>query len=126
MGHGTLVPDAEEVVLDQLTVEGRSRLVMVLRPAGEGSICPECRQVSRQIHSRYCRRLNDLPWEGIPVRIELRVRRFFCDTEGCGHRIFTEGLPKTVQRYVRRTCRLRAALEQIALVLGGSSGSRLA
>jgi transposase len=126
MGRRTLVPDAGEVVLDQLMVEGQGRLVMVLRPAGEGSVCPECWQASRRIHSRYCRGLNDLPWEGIPVRIELRVRRFFCDTEGCGHRIFTEGLPKTVQRYARRTCRLSAALEQIALVLGGSAGSRLA
>src|SRR5208282_4185894 len=101
MERGTLVPDAGQVVLDQLLVEGRSRLVMVLRPAGAGSVCPECRQTSRRIHSRYCRWLNDLPWEGIPVRIELRVRRFFCDAEDCGHHIFTECLPKTVERYVR-------------------------
>ena len=60
------------------------------------------------------------------MRIELRVRRFFCETEDCGHRIFTERLPKTVQRYARRTCRLSAALERITLALGGSAGSRLA
>jgi transposase len=126
MGQGTLVPDVGEVVLDQLMAEGRSQLVMVLRPAGEGSVCPECQQASRRIHSRYRRRLNDLPWEGIPVRIELRVRRFFCETEDCGHRIFTERLPKTVQRYARRTCRLSEALERVTLVLGGSAGSRLA
>jgi len=126
MGERTLVPDAGELVLDQLMVEGRSRLVMVVCAAGEESVCPECRQASRRIHSRYCRRLNDLPWEGIPVRIELRVRRFFCETEDCGHHIFTERLPKTVQRYARRTCRLSAALERITLVLGGSAGSRLA
>jgi transposase len=77
MGKLTLVTDAGEVVLDQLMAEGRSGLVMVLRPAGEGSVCPECRGASRRIHSRYSRRLNDLAWEGIPVRIELRVRRFF-------------------------------------------------
>ena len=126
MEQRTLVPDADEVVLDQLMVEGQNRLVMVLRPAGEGSVCPECRQASRRIYSRYRRRLNDLPWEGIPVRIELRVRRFFCETEDCGHHIFTEHLPKTVQRYARRTCRLSEALERITLVLGGSAGSRLA
>jgi transposase len=126
MRERTLVPDADEVVLDQLTVEGRNRLVMILRPAGEGTACPERRQPSRRIHSRYCRHLNDLPWEGIPVRIELRVRRFFCETEDCGHHIFTERLPKTVQRYARRTCRLSEALKRITLVLGGSAGSRLA
>ena len=74
-----MVPDAGEVALDQLMVESDTRLVMVLRATGEASHCPECRQESRRIHSRYRRRLSDLPWEGIPVRIELRVRRFFCD-----------------------------------------------
>jgi len=130
MGERTLVPDAGEVVLDQvldqMVVEGRSRLVMVLRPAGGGSVCPECQQASRRIHSRYRRRLNDLPWEGLPMRIELRVRRFFCETKDCEHHIFTERLPKIVKHYARRTCRLSEALERIALVLGGSAGSRLA
>jgi transposase len=126
MGQGTLLPDAEEVSLNRLMVEGRIRLVMVLFPVGEGSDCPECRHTSRRIHSRYSRHLNDLPWEGLPVRIELRVRRFFCDTEDCGHHIFTERLPKTVERYARRTCRLSEALERITVVLGGSAGSRLA
>jgi len=126
MKHRTLPPDAGEVVLDQLMVEGNCRLVMVLRAAGEAGCCPECRRESGRIHSHYKRRLKDLPWEGIPVRIELRVRRFFCGTENCGQQIFTERLPNTVQRYGRRTCRLSASLEQITLALGGSAGSRLA
>ena len=95
MEQRTLVPDAGEVVLDQLMVENNTRLVMLLRATGEGSHCPVCRQESQRIHSRYRRRLNDLPWEGIPVRIELRVRRFFCDRDDCGRQIFTERLPKT-------------------------------
>jgi transposase len=104
MERRTLVPDAGEVALDQLMVENSTRLVMVLRATGETSHCPECLQESRRIHSRYRRSLSDLPWEGIPVRIELRVRRFFCDSEDCGQQIFTERLPKTVQCYSRRTC----------------------
>ena len=60
------------------------------------------------------------------MRLELRVRRFFCKTEDCEQHIFTERLPKTVQRYARRTCRLSASLEQITLALGGAAGSRLA
>jgi transposase len=126
MEQRTLVPDAGEVVLDQLMVENNTRLVMLLRATGEGSHCPVCGQESRRIHSRYRRRLSDLPWEGIPVRIELRVRRFFCDMEYCGQQIFTERLPKTVQRYARRTCRLSVSLQQITCALGGSAGARLA
>jgi transposase len=113
MERRTLVPDAGEVALDQLMVENNTRLVMVLQATSEASHCPGCRQESRRIHSRYGRRLSDLPWEGIPVRIELRVRRFFCDREDCGQQIFTECLPKTVQRYSRHTCRLSASLQQI-------------
>jgi hypothetical protein len=42
-----------------------------------GPICPQCRRQSLRIHIHYRRTLADLPWEGIPVRIELRTRRFF-------------------------------------------------
>jgi transposase len=99
---------------------------MVLRPAGTANSCPVCQRRSDRIHSWYRRRLNDLPWEGIPVRIELQVRRFFCGSDGCPQRIFTERLPKTASRYARRTSRLSFAIEQITLALGGSAGSRLA
>ena len=126
MGQRTLVPDAGEVVLHELRVVSRDRLVMVLRSAGGRSRCPACGQTSGRVHSRYSRHLSDLPWEGIPVRIELHVRRFFCGISECGQHIFTERLPNTVQCYGRRTCRLSGALKQITLVLGGSAGSRLA
>ena len=126
MGQRTLLPDAAEVVLDQLQVLGRERIIMVLRPAGERSCCPACDGRSERIHSLYRRRLRDLPWEGIPVRIELRVRRFFCDSDDCPQRIFTERLAKTAPRYARRTSRLSVVLGQITLALGGSAGSRLA
>ncbi len=62
----------------------------------------------------------------MPVGVELRVRRFFCDSDGCGQQIFTEQLAKTAPRYARRTSRLSLVLDQITLALGGSAGSRLA
>ena len=126
MGQRTLLPDAAEVVLDQLRVLGREQIVMVLRPSGDESACPACHRRSSRIHSWYRRRLSDLPWEGVEVRIELRARRFFCNEGGCAQRIFTEQLSKTAPRYARRTSRLSLALEQITLALGGSAGARLA
>ena len=126
MGQRTLVPDAGEVVLHELRCNGGGRLVMVLRSAGAESRCPTCGRSSQRVHSRYARHLSDLPWEGIPVRIELRVRRFFCTVDDCGQRIFTERLPNTVQKHGRRTCRLSTALNRITLALGGSAGARLA
>jgi hypothetical protein len=126
MREWTLLPDSGEVVVDQLRVCGRGQLIMVLRPARAGSRCPLCHLFSRRVHSWYRHRLEDLPWEGIPVGIELHARRFFCDNATCSQRIFTERLSQTAPRYARRTGRLSIALQQITWALGGAAGSRLA
>jgi len=99
-----MLPEGAEVVLDQLQVQGRDRIIMVLRPAGANGSCPVCQRRSDRIHSWYRRRLHDLPWEGIPVRIELQVRRFFYDADGCPQRIFTERLPKTAHLLCEDLC----------------------
>jgi transposase len=77
------------------------------------------------VHSRYTRTLADLPWQGVPVRVRLRVRRFFCDTLACSRRIFTERLPGIVAPYGRRTERLTMWLTHIAFAVGGRAGTRL-
>ncbi|WP_425438292.1 transposase family protein [Niveispirillum cyanobacteriorum] len=43
------------------------------------SACPGCGTRSGRIHSRYHRRLADLPTTGRRVELVLRARRFFCD-----------------------------------------------
>jgi transposase len=127
MAQRTLVPYAGEVLLDEIAVPpGCDRLIMRLRPARKESICPACGRSSRRVHSRYYRRVNDLPWQGIPVRIELRARRFFCDNDECGQWIFTERLRETAPWYARRTRRLSRTLERITLTAGGAAGARLA
>ena len=47
------------------------------------SACPACGKASARVHSHYTRTLGDLPCHGIPVRLQLRVRRFFCDNPDC-------------------------------------------
>jgi len=88
--------------------------------------CPACTSSSDRIHSYYERRLADLPWNGIPVEIRLRTRRFFCDTDACAQRIFTERLPETTATYARRTLRMEQALRWLGLALGGEAGARTA
>ena len=125
MGQRTLVPDAGEVQLDCAKADG-DRFLLILRSSEERSCCPRCHRFSDRVHSRYQRVLADLPWEGISVRIQLHVRRFFCSAPGCPQQIFTERLPHTVRCYGRRTCRLNDTIRQMALALGGQGGSRLA
>jgi transposase len=92
------------------------------QPAPE---CPLCHVAARRLHSRYERTLADLPWAGWTVRLELGVRKLFCDNPDCGRRIFTERLPGVVAPWARRTLRLGQRLTTVAVALGGSAGARL-
>ena len=83
--------------------------------------CPDCGQPSRRIHSRYRRRLADLPWHGLRVRFDLSVRKFFCDVPTCERKIFAERLPDVARVQARGTDRQREALELIAFALGGEA-----
>ncbi len=85
--------------------------------------CPSCQQRVHRVHSRYDRTIADLPWGGATIKLRLRVRRFICRVATCPQRTFAEQLPHLVERYGRRTHRLRDALRQIGLALGGAAGA---
>ena len=87
--------------------------------------CPVCGKRSGRIHSRYTRTLADLPWQGVPVTVRLRVRRFFCDEGTCDRAIFAERLPGVAAHYGRRTQRLHEWFTHVSFALGGEAGSRL-
>ncbi|MCA1731768.1 MAG: ISL3 family transposase [Actinobacteria bacterium] len=80
---------------------------------------------SPRVHSRYTRTLTDLPWQGIPVNVRLRVRRFFCDEKVCKRTIFADRLPGVAAHYSRRTERLESWFTHVSFALGGEAGSRL-
>jgi len=87
--------------------------------------CPVCGCDARRIHSRYTRRLADLPGLGRSVRLRVTVRRFSCLHPECPRRIFAERLPGFAEPHARTTARLRRAHESIGYTLGGEAGSRL-
>ena len=89
--------------------------------AGTGR-CRSCGTVASRVHSRYRRRLDDVPVAGQPVVIHLTVRRFFCPAAGCSRQTFAEQVPDLTCRYGRRTPVARQVLEAIGLALGGRAG----
>jgi len=88
-------------------------------------LLPICSQLSARVHSRYQRTLADLPWQGIPARVRLWSRRFFCDTPACPRHLFTERLPGVAAPHAHRTDRLRDWFTHVAFALGGEAGARL-
>ncbi|MDE2072100.1 MAG: transposase family protein, partial [Alphaproteobacteria bacterium] len=79
-----------DLVPPGFTVEGAvlngATAVITVRSTAAASVCPGCGGVSRRVHSRYTRRLADLPVAGRPVRLELIARRFRCEAVLCGRR----------------------------------------
>jgi transposase len=88
--------------------------------------CPLCGSDARRVHSRYTRRLTDLPCFDRAVQLRVTVRRFSCPKPECPRRIFAERLPGFAEPYARTTSRLRQAHESIGCALGGEAGARLA
>jgi transposase len=102
------------------------RITLIVKTAPRPALCPRCHSPSAHLHSRYVRRLADLPWLGIAVRLEIQARRLYCRYSDCSQQIFCERIPAFVAPYARRTLRLNEALRLIGLAVGGEAGARLA
>jgi len=85
-----------------------------------------CGQVSSRVHSRYRRKLADLPWQGRVVSLTFRARRLHCSDVACPRQIFTERLPNVTAPHARRTTRLGDVQGHLGAALGGEPGARLA
>ncbi len=59
------------------------------------------------------------------MRLQLRVRKWFCRNRACRRRIFTERLPTVAAPWARRTLRLAQRLVALGVALGGKAGVRL-
>ncbi|MFJ9521792.1 ISL3 family transposase [Kitasatospora sp. NPDC101801] len=110
-----------------LSVDTSGPVVMVRartrsrEPAG----CTGCGVLSGWVHSRYVRQLADATIGGRPVRIELSVRRLYCEAAACAKATFAEQIPGLTVRYQRRTPLLQGLVEKIGVILAGRGGARM-
>jgi transposase len=119
-----LVPHGFEVasaVRDGVTT------VITVRSISKANPCPSCGMSSERVHSRYLRRLSDLPLAGRPVQLLIIARRFRCSAVLCGRRIFTERFDDGVLApWSRRTARLDYVVHHLGLALGGRPAASFA
>ena len=101
------------------------RVTVVIRASANSCSCPLCGAVAFRVHSRYTRRLGDLPIAGHRTELILRTRRFFCDAGNCPRRIFAERFDGVVERRSRRTSRLDEVVHCLAIALGGRPAAAL-
>ncbi len=120
----TVLPAPKLLNLIGVRADGNA-IILAASTSSRVALCPLCGKRSARVHSRYTRTLADLPWQGIPVTVRLRVRRFFCDHKDCNRAIFAERLPGLAAHYGRRTERLESWFTHVSFALGGEAGSRL-
>ena len=107
-------------------VEPRSNHLRIeVLPDAKVGRCPECRQESRSVHSRYNRRPADLPISTSQTTLCIEVRRFYCPNPCCSRRTFAEPLSDLLVSRARRTRRLARTQGRVGIVCGGADGARL-
>ena len=122
-----LLPTSADLVVTALDLDpDRHQIVVSATSVQAAGTCPSCNLPSMRPHSSYQRTLADVPWADFTVRIELTVRKWFCRTEACPRRIFTERLPTIVAPWARRTQRLADRQRMIGLTVAGTAGARVA
>lgn len=101
--------------------------VLTVHSISTTSCCPDCGGTFSRVHSRYSRRLADLPLSGRSVRLIVVARRFRCDAASCRRSIFTERFSADVLTpWARRTARLDCLAYHLGLALGGRPAASFA
>ncbi|MHC5775947.1 ISL3 family transposase [Nostoc sp.] len=121
-----LLPDRTHIKLENWLIDETQATIRLIVSSTQTIVkCPICSLTTHRIHSRYERKLADLPWADYSITLQLRVRKFFCINTLCKRRIFTERLTSVTAPRARRTLRLAQRLSAIGLALGGAAGVRL-
>lgn len=121
----SLLPDPALLTLESICPQGNS-ITITARTKVDTVNCPDCSYASDRVHSRYRRTLTDLPWQDMPVRFVLTVRRFRCLNTECPRRIFTERIPSIAACHAQKTARLANILLQLAWLGGGRASAHIA
>ena len=117
------VPVPSEPLVE--SVDQREHVVVVRVSSTALPRCPTCASSRVSYQSRYDRRLRDLPWQGRPVELRLRTRRFRCRNGACRRKIFAECLPSVAPARARESRRFCETVGRVGYALGGLPGARL-
>ncbi len=118
-----LLPDPVSLAL--CNVEKGEQGWVVEAVARNTAACPDCGLPSTARHSSYVRHLDDLPMQGLAIKIKLRVGRWRCRNSNCTRKIFTERVPTVAAPHRQRTERMESIVQVVGRSLGGRPAERL-
>lgn len=121
----SFLPQLANVLVVSVDVSDAVVVVQARTRSADPAECMGCGQLSDRCHSRYVRRLADVTLAGRPVRIDLSVRRLYCENVTCPKVTFAEQIAGLTTRYQRRTPQLQRRVEDVGVVLAGRGGARM-
>jgi transposase len=120
-----LLPHLAAVVVTSVDTAGPVVVLHARTRPEDTAACIGCGDPSDWVHSRYTRRLADTSIGGRSARIELEVRRLYCENPLCLKVTFAEQVDGLTVRYQRRTPLLQRLVELAGVLLAGRGGARL-
>jgi transposase len=106
--------------------DGGDVVVVSARTREDGVPCPVCGMPTAKVHRYHGRTVADVPVDGRPVVVHLRVRRLACPALGCRRQTFREQIPGLLERHQRCTVRFAGQISEAARELCGRAAARLA
>ncbi|MGX5185887.1 transposase family protein [Streptomyces avermitilis] len=82
------------VLVESVDASGPCVVVRARTRSGASAGCTRCGSRSEWSHSRYVRHLADIALGGRPVRLDLSVRRLYCENTVCPKVTFAEQVPE--------------------------------
>jgi transposase len=123
MNANTLLADPTAVEIEKF-VSLDDSILIVAKTIQPTALCLQCNDPSSSLKARYWRKVADLPWHNISVRLALKARKFRCRNGLCPRKVFCERLSNVAAPFARRTVRLAKAIEFLAFALGARAGAR--
>jgi zinc-finger of transposase IS204/IS1001/IS1096/IS1165/Transposase len=121
---GIVFSGLSSLVIEDVT--DRDEVIVVRARTAAGPVaCPRCGSLTGQVHGYYQRTVADLPADGRPVVVNVRVRRMRCAALSCPVQTFREQVPGVLGRYQRRTTRLAGQAGEVTRRLAGRAGAGL-
>lgn len=107
----------QQVTNDSLTIE--------LLASDAMGICPLCQTTTNRVHSFYQPTFADLSMSGKRIKLQVRLRKFFCLLADCPRKVFAQSCNSVYKPYARRLIRADQQIQAIGLQAGAKPGARL-
>jgi hypothetical protein len=121
---GTVFSGLSALVIED--VEDVGEVICVLARTRHGAVaCTGCGAETARVHEYGERTAADVPVDGRPVLVKVRVRRMRRPALECKVQTFRKQVPGGLDRYQRRISRLTAQVSTVACELAGRASSRL-